>query len=131
MEPITTSLIVAYLAKKLKDNKTFQDFASDFTSATFNWIRPLFLKDDGEPKEVLEKLKANPESESRQKMVQAILESEMEDNPQAKDYLEEMYQVIKAKESKDAKISAEVINSVQTIVGNVTGNISQNYNEKY
>ncbi|UTA68064.1 hypothetical protein [Emticicia sp. 21SJ11W-3] len=115
MEPVTISLIVGYLAKKLNDNKTFQDFTSDFTSATINWIRPFFLNDDGKPKEALEKLKANPESESRQKMVQAILESEIEDNPESKKYLQEMYQVIKEKESKGEAI--RIINSKNVVIG--------------
>lgn len=115
MEPITISLIVGYLAKKLKDNKTFQDFTSDFTSATVNWIRPLFLKDDGTPKEALEKLAANPESESRQKMIQASLEAELEENPKAKEYLQEMYRVIKEKEFKGEAI--KITNSKNVLIG--------------
>ena len=95
MEPITTtaiiSTIVGYLAKTIKENKTFDDFTKDFTSATINWIRPLFIRDD-KPNEVLEKLTTNPESETKQKMAQTVLESELEDNPKAKDFLQEMYE---------------------------------------
>ena len=43
MEPITIAAIVGYLAKTLKDNKTFKDFTTDFTDATVRWIRPRFL----------------------------------------------------------------------------------------
>lgn len=126
MEPITTtviiSTIVGYLAKKLKDNKTFQDFTNDFTSATINWIRPIFLKDDGAPKEALEKLATNPESESKKKTIEGILEGELEDNPNAKAHLQEIYDLIKAKESKGESIS--IVNSKNVVVGNniVQGN---------
>ncbi|WP_259015058.1 hypothetical protein [Emticicia fluvialis] len=121
MEPVTTTALVAtivgYLAKTLKENKSFQDFTKDFTGATINWIRPLFLKDDGTPNETLEKLAANPESEPRQKMIQASLETELEENPDAKDYLEEMYHVIKEKESKGEAI--KIVNSKNVVTGNV------------
>ena len=122
MEPITTtaiiSTIVGYLAKTLKDNKTFDDFTKDFTSATINWIRPVFLKDDNTANETLVKLTNNPESESKQKIVQSTLESELEDNPEVKKYLQEMYEVIKAKESKGEKI--KLIKSKNVVIGNST-----------
>ncbi|PLK46280.1 hypothetical protein [Emticicia sp. TH156] len=126
MEPVTTTAfiatIVGYLAKTLKENKSFQDFTKDFTGATINWIRPLFLKDDETPKEALEKLAANPESEPRQKMIQASLETELEENPDAKEYLEEMYRVIKEKESGGEAI--RIINSKNVVIGDssVQGN---------
>ena len=121
MESITTtaiiSTIVGYLAKKLKDNQTFQDFTKDFTSATINWIRPLFLVED-KPKEVLEKLTINPESEIKQKMAQTVLESELEDNPKAKEYLQEIFDKIKEKQSKGEKIS--ISHSKNVVIGDVT-----------
>ncbi|MCY7358609.1 MAG: hypothetical protein LH609_14350, partial [Rudanella sp.] len=76
MELITlTSAVVGYLTKTLKENKTFTDFTKDFTSATVNWIRPLFLKDDKEdqPKEVLEDLKKDLDSEPQQNLVAATI----------------------------------------------------------
>jgi hypothetical protein len=50
MEPVSTTTMIAtvvgYLAKKLKDSKSVQDFFNDFTEASVKWIRPLFLKKD-------------------------------------------------------------------------------------
>jgi len=98
MEPITTTALISsittYLAKKLKDEKSVDSFFSEFTEATVNWIKPLFLKEDGEEKEALVKLKENPDSEARQNLVKSILEVEVEDNPDSKQYLENIYQKI-------------------------------------
>lgn len=52
--------IVGYLVKQIKDNKDFQKFASDFTSSTVNWIRPVFLTDENKPTAILQDLKDNP-----------------------------------------------------------------------
>lgn len=83
MEPITLGLIVGYLAKKLKDNKSLQDFFNDFTTESVKWIRPLFLKEDGTEEKIIQKLKENPESTAKQDAVKALLASELEDHPEA------------------------------------------------
>lgn len=50
MEPISTTAMIAavagYLAKKFQDNQSIHDFFNDFTGATVDWLRPIFLKDD-------------------------------------------------------------------------------------
>ena len=86
MEPVTTaaavSTVVGYLAKKIKDNKSIQSFLDDFTEATVNWIRPIFLEDD-KPKEVLRDLEAKPESTNRQEAMKNKIAIALEDNPSA------------------------------------------------
>lgn len=98
MEPLTTTALISavttYLGAKLKENESIDNFFNDFTEATVNWIKPLFLKDDGTEKEAIRKLKENPESEARNNMVKSILEVEIEDNPDSKSHLENMYQKI-------------------------------------
>ncbi len=111
MEPITTTAMIAtvvgYLAKTLKDNKSIEAFFNQFTEATVNWIRPIFLKEDDQPKEVLESLQQNPESAPRQKAAETALEIALEDMPHAEALLRDMYQLLKNKE-----VQGEVIHIV-------------------
>ncbi|HEY1055074.1 MAG TPA: hypothetical protein VGE24_08065 [Emticicia sp.] len=94
MEPITTtaiiSTIVGYLAKNLKHNKTFDDFTKDFTSATINWIRPLFLRDE-KPQEVLSDLQSDPEDKLNITAAEIALAKALKKDESAKAHLEEMY----------------------------------------
>ena len=121
MEPITTttiiSTVVGYLAKTLKDNKTFDDFTKDFTSATINWIRPLFLEDD-KPKEVLEDLKIDPNEKLNTDAAENILAKALKKQESANKYLNEIYETIKAKETKGESI--KIVNSKNIVIGNNT-----------
>lgn len=117
MEPITIALVVGYLAKSLKDNKSVQDFFNDFTAESVKWIRPLFLKEDGTEEKVIQKLKENPESTAKQDAVKALIASEIEDNPEAGKYLEEMASLIKGKANKGEAIS--IINSKNVVTGDI------------
>lgn len=102
MEPITTtvaiSTIVGYLAKKLKDNKSIQGFFDDFTEATVNWIKPIFIREDGSPKDSLKDLQENPDSKAQQNVVKGNLEVALEKNPQAASFLQDMLKVIREKD---------------------------------
>jgi len=125
MEPITTtaaiSTVVGYLAKTLKDNKSIQDFFKDFTDATVAWIRPVFLKNDETPKEVLAHLQQNPDSQPRQDAAKNALAIELENNPEAEQFLKEMSDVIEQKhpgafniDNRGAKIGQQNIGSTVT-----------------
>ncbi len=102
MEPINTtvaiSTVVGYLAKKLKDNKSVQGFFDDFVEGTINWIKPIFVREDGTTKEVVKDLQEKPDSPARQDAVKSILAVALEDNPQAEALLREMLKVIQQKE---------------------------------
>lgn len=118
MEPITTTAmigtVVGYLAKKLKDNKSVNDFFSDFTSAAVKWIRPLFLTDDDKPKEILEDLKADPSEKLNTDAVENAIAKTLKKDPQGETFLKEMFDGIKAKESKGETIS--IVNSKNVVV---------------
>lgn len=109
MEPITTTTmigaLVGYLATTFKDNKPIKGFFADFTDATLSWIRPLFIMDDGKPKEILQQLQENPESKARQNAVKSILEISIEDNPNAAVFLKEIY--AKIEKEKGSNLSIE------------------------
>ena len=107
MEPLTTtvaiSTIVGYLAKKLKDNKSVQSFFDDFTEATVNWIKPIFIREDGTPKDSLKELQDNPDSKAQQNVVKSNLEAALEKNSQAESFLQDMLKVIQAKDPSAPK----------------------------
>lgn len=133
MEPITTSAmiggIVSFLATKLSKDKSINNFLSEFSEATVNWIKPLFLKEDGTEKEIVQNLKDKPESAARKKAVESAFEIALEEDESAEKHIKEMFEKMsKAKEGE--KIVNNIINSIQVITGNTTGNITQTYNEK-
>lgn len=120
MKPDPTAMIGAvagYLAKTLKAHKSVKDFFSDFTEATVNWIRPIFLTDDDKPKEVLQKLIEKPDSAAKQDAVKAAIASDLEDRPGAEALLREMFDIIQSKAARGEAISITASKNV------VTGNI--------
>ena len=127
MPTATTSVmigaIVTYLGNKLAKNESVNSFFDDFSEATVNWIKPLFIKDDDTPTRSLEKFSTNPNSESKQALLKATLESELEDNPEAEQYIREIYEKISESE-EGAKIiqtisfSGDGNNTFQDLQGN-------------
>ena len=100
MEAITTTAIasvVTYLAGKLKENKSVKAFFDDFTEATVNWIRPIFLKEDGTEKSAIQDLKKEPDNPTNQGVVKGLIVSNIEDNPAAEKWLLAMAKVIAEK----------------------------------
>ena len=102
MEPLNStvaiSTVVGYLAKKLKDNPSIQGFFDDFTTATVNWIKPIFIREDGSPEKALKDLQEKPDSVPRQDAVKGSLVVALEDNPQALASLQEMLKIIQQKD---------------------------------
>ena len=93
--------IVTFLGNKLAKNESVNSFFDDFSEATVNWIKPLFIEEDDTPTRSLEKFSTNPNSESKQALLKATLESELEDNPEAEQYIREIYE--KISESEEVK----------------------------
>ena len=133
MEPITTSAmiggIVSFLGIKLSKDKSINSFLSEFSEATVNWIKPLFLKEDGTENEIIQDLKDKPESPARKKAVESAIERALEEDASAEKHIKEMFQQM-SKVEEGGKIVNYIINSIQTITGNTTGNINQTYNGK-
>ncbi|GAB4500322.1 MAG: hypothetical protein OHK0019_38520 [Saprospiraceae bacterium] len=134
MEPVTTTAmigtVVGYLAKTLKDNKSIQDFFKDFTDAAVAWIRPVFLKDDDSPKEVLENLKQNPDSQPRQDAVKNAIAIALEENPQAEKWLKEMSEVIRKNHPDFFRIDNTGASIGQQNIGSTVTNTGANFNIK-
>jgi hypothetical protein len=82
--------ITGYLAKSLKENKSIAAFFNDFTDSSVAWIRPVFIKEDGTPKKVVNDLLDNPDDKTRQAEVQKRIEIAAEDDDNALPLLREM-----------------------------------------
>jgi hypothetical protein len=118
---LATATVVGYLAKKLKDHKSVQDFFSDFTEGTVSWIKPLFIKEDGTEEKIIQKLKENTESIPKQDAVKAAIASEIEDNPDFAKQLEAMAAQI---QKKTSGVSNE--GNTLTVSGNNNIGVMQN-----
>jgi len=119
MEPTTAMIgtLVGYLAKKLKDNNSVQDFFNDFTDATVRWIRPLFLKDENHYEKIIEDLLKNPNSPIKQQQVETAIASHLEDCPDDEQHLKSMYQQLQAKATTDKSIN--IVNSKNVVTGTI------------
>ncbi|PRY21117.1 hypothetical protein CLV58_1537 [Spirosoma oryzae] len=123
MDPVTVAAVVGYLAKTIKENKAFKEFTADLTEASVNWIRPIFLKEDSTPKEVLKELQEKPDSASRRKAAEAAIMTRIEDYPEEGHYLKEIFESINKKNTTSQNT---VTNSKNVNTGNISagGNVS-------
>ena len=123
-EPSNSDMIVSvisYLAKKLKDNKSVNDFFNDFTDATVKWLRPLFLKEDNNYEKIIEDLMKKPDSAVKKQQVEIAIASHLDDHPEDEQNLKEMYEktkntgselaVKKVKGKKGVEFKAKMKNS--------------------
>ncbi|MEM1325692.1 MAG: hypothetical protein AAGI23_07055 [Bacteroidota bacterium] len=118
MEPITTAAaaVVGYLAKQLSEQQSVKDFLNDFSQATIDWIRPLFLKEDDTPVEMVQQLQAQPTNTDYQQLLQEMLLTDVRTQPAHTPYLMGMQQEVQALQSgitinNNAKIGQQNINS--------------------
>ena len=116
--------VVGYLAKTLKEDKSIKSFFKDFTDSAVNWIRPLFLKEDGNPKEVLLKLLENPDSIARQSGIKSTLEIALEEDSKAMIHLKAIYDVLQSKVAQGQSI--DIDNGKNINAGTITagGNVT-------
>jgi hypothetical protein len=85
--------VIGYLAT----NKSVQELFKDLTAGAVNEIRPIFLKESGEPQKVLADLQANPKDELNVKMMELTLEKAVRDNPDAEKVLIDIFKKIQGK----------------------------------
>jgi len=115
--------VVGYLAKTLKENKSVKDFFSDFTGATVDWIRPIFLIDDDKPKEIIEDLKADPEEKLNADAVENAIAKALKNKPDLEQQLKAMYEQLQKKAKTDTGINIINSNNVVTSPIHAGGNV--------
>ena len=128
MPAITTAAmiggIVTYVGTQLAKSESLSGFFNDFTSETVNWIKPLFLKEDGRLQKEVQKLKDNP-TDTKKQRVELLLQDELEDNPKVEQYIKEIFDKI-SKTEEGGKIVNTITNSKNVVTGNITagGNVT-------
>jgi hypothetical protein len=127
MEPVSTSImvgsVVGYLAKKLKDNKSVESFFADFTGATVDWIRPLFLTEDGKNKEIIVDLLEEPTEKLNTDAVENALNKQVRREPELEAKLKALYDAMQAKPNNGGitiSHSKNVVTGTIKAGGNVT-----------
>ncbi len=120
MEPMTMiKPLVAHLADKLKENKSVQDFFSDFSAATVQWLRPIFLIDDTQPKEVITDLIENPADQDYTDAVESAIKIAIKKNPDLAAQLKTLYEELQAKTPKITDNSINISNSKNVNTGTI------------
>lgn len=129
MEPITTTALIL-LGKHLAEKgleKAFDTSVGEVSKSAITWVKNLFSK-DGAIKSELVELQEKPDSVARLNAVKAIIERDLEDNPESEKYLQEIY-------DKVLTTNTNVSNSKNVNIGNINssgGNVhlGDNYGNK-
>jgi len=78
MDVITlATAAVTYLVTSIKNSKGGEKATDEFSSAVWNWIRPIFIKDDSPVND----LKENPDSQDNQDEIKLKIKKHLEKNP--------------------------------------------------
>jgi hypothetical protein len=126
MDPATATLIgtvVGYLVKKVKESKSFKEFTNEFTDATVNWLRPIFLTPDDKPNKTLTDLQQNPDDEINQSSVSLEIAKAVRDNTSNFVALQKLVEEIEKKGDIIPLTSNIIVKGDKNIVvGPITGN---------
>jgi len=120
MALITTgalTLLAKHLAEKGLE-KVFETTGEEVSKNTINWIKNLFTKDEKKIAELLD-LEEKPDSQARLNAVKAVIERDLEENPDAEKYLQEIY-------NKVLNVNSNITNSKNVNTGTLNsggGNI--------
>ncbi len=121
MESVTSmamiSTVVGYLSNKIKADGALSDFFGDFTDETVKWLRPIFLKDDGEPKDIIEDLKDAPNDKLNTDAVEIAIAKAIKKEPELEQQLKAMYEQLQAMAANDKSIN--IINSKNVVTGSI------------
>ena len=130
MDPATATLIgtvVGYLVKKVKESKSFKDFTDEFTDATVNWLKPIFLTSDDKPNKILTDLQQKPDDEINQSSVSLEIAKAVRDNTSNLMALQKLVEEIEINNDiNSSKPNINVTGSGNIVVGqmkNVSGKI--------
>ncbi|WP_281631498.1 hypothetical protein [Flavobacterium luteolum] len=119
MEPLTAAA-VTLLAKQLAEKgleKFFDTSVEELSKNAFSWLTGLFKKGGKANNELIE-LQEKPDSPARLNAVKAAIERDLEDNPEAEKYLQEIY-------NKVLNVTSNISNSKNVNTGTINsgGNV--------
>lgn len=103
--PISTLIPAAlgYLVSAIKKSKGGQEASDELSSAIWEWVRPIFLKDD----EPLEDLKKDPDNPVNQQDVGTKIQKHLDKNPEAQTSLEALLEKLEKGGEKPASVSIQ------------------------
>lgn len=90
---IITTIALTSLLTKLVDkslDKTIEKTGDKISDGAVKWVKTIFCKEDGEPKNEVGKFLENPESETKIALLKSMIASDVEDNPSNKIFFEEI-----------------------------------------
>lgn len=112
--PIITTVAITSLLTTLAQkglDKAFETGVENISGDAYNWIKPLFYKND-EPKKILKELQEAPENLEKLSNAAAIINNSIEDVPQFEVYLKEILEKLPKNENT-------ISNNKNVITGNI------------
>ena len=94
---------VGYLVSSIKKSKGGKQAAEEISVAVWEWIRPLFLKDEEED-EAITDLKESPDDEDNQQAVAIKIKKHLKKNPDAQTELQDILKELQEKGEEPAQI---------------------------
>jgi len=136
MEPVTSliSAAVSYMVETISGAKSFKDFIEDFSNATIDWIRPIFLTDEEKPKEVLADLQKEPNDKLNIQAAENAIAKAIRDEPSLEIKLRDLVNEMQKKSGDTTKKSNTITmhgnenTGIQDVSGS-TININSNRND--
>ncbi|WP_165864953.1 hypothetical protein [Rufibacter latericius] len=115
MEPITTGaviMIVNYLAGKAFD-KAFDTATEEFAKEGVSWLKSIFFKRDGSPKQELEDLQNNPDDELNKESAVLAIRKGLRAEPHAEEWVQYIAEAIRRKEAGSSQYT--VVNQSKNV----------------
>jgi hypothetical protein len=115
------SVIVDLLGKSMKQPNELGRFITDFTNATINWIRPLFLIEEKENQDFKD-FKENPNDDDNKDVVKARIKKALNNNEEMKTEFLKLITEISKDKSKTGAIINNVLGEKNTFIQGGSGN---------
>ena len=109
-----TSLLTSLVNKGLE--KTYDKVFDELSEGAIKWVKTIFCKEDGQPINEVVKFLENPESKPKLSILKSMVESDIEDNPSNKLFIDEISEKLSKIDnsiniSKSKNVNTGTINS--------------------
>jgi hypothetical protein len=104
-----TSLLTSLVNKGL--DKTYDKAFDELSEGSIKWVKTLFCKEDGQPKSEVVKFLENPESKPKLTMLESMVESDIEDNPSNKLFIDEIVEKLSKKDNNIKVTNSKNVNT--------------------
>lgn len=91
---------IGYLISNIQKSKGGQQAADELSTALWEWVRPIFLKDE----EPIKDLKENPEDQDNQHLVALKIKQHLKKNPEDQVSLKNLLEKLEASDQSPASV---------------------------